>query len=179
MPRLRRQPDVPINNDDPSNNDTSDQNITIRPRPRPGAMKVLESDIEDFDLEAVSSDESESLSDGQGPSRNPTFQKKLVRIRMTPVKPAPKSKPSYVELSDEEMPLTLTSAHQAPKPLNHGIPIVQQVVQQVVDGNDQRHMSSHETSKGKGKARAVMKRKTGPDIVEPRNGQMVQVRDTV
>ena len=185
LPRLRQRPsdcevvvaDNPIGNNDDSVSSKDTRTITVRPRPPHGDRKVLESDIEDFDLEAVSDDESSSGE--EDPSHDPNFQRRLVRIRTSPVRPAPQSKPSYVDLSDEEMPLTLTSAQDASKPSNHGAPIAQQVVRQVVERADQRKMLPHEPSKNKGKARAVGKRKTRPDIVDPSRGQMTHVRHTV
>ena len=160
-------------------NDTSGSNITIRPGPPRGAPKVLESDIEDFDLDAVSGGESESSSGDEDLSRDQTFQKKLVKINMMPVKPAPKSKPLYVDLSEEDMPPTLTSAQHALESSNHGAPMAQQVSQQVVGHEHQRQMSLRETSKGKVKARAFGKRKTRPDIVGPGNGQTIHVHNHV
>ena len=74
------------------------QDDTTRPDPSHRAVTALESDAEHFDLETVSSDdsdaESDSVSGSERLSRNPNFRKQIVRIRMSPVLPEPKAKPS-------------------------------------------------------------------------------------
>ena len=112
-----------------------------------GAVKAPEPETEHFDLDAVGS----SDSGGEGPSRLPNVRRKLVRIRMSPVLPAAKSKPSYVELSDlEEL--------------------------QSSDNEDWDVVPPRGTSKGKQKARAVSKRKTTSESAAYDNGQNADVR---
>ena len=98
---------------------------------------------------------------------------------MSPVLPEPKAKPSYMELtdSDEETQLirgqdTLTSAQR-------GALIAPEIVPQLVDNEDWDATPLRESSKDKGKARAVSKRSTAPGITSTVQGQTVHVRGTV
>ena len=139
-----------VNNDKhASNGETRTKNIATELGRHRGAVKALESNTEHFDLEAVDSSESNSSSDGEL-SRHPNFRKTLVRIRTSPVRPAPKQKPSYVELSDEDM--------------------------QVSGDEDWDVVPAHKTSKSKGKARAISKRKHSPESVVHGHGQKANVR---
>ena len=151
---------------------------TTGSRPDRGAMMASQSDGEDFDLDAVSGDDTSSSSSGGEVLRGHKFQRKVVRIKMSPVKPAPKSKPSYVELSDsEEMPLR--SARDAPETSNHGAPTAQEIGRSMVDHEAHNEMSLREVSKGKGKARAISKRKATLETVEHVHGRTARVRNPV
>ena len=133
-----------------SGSDTKTKNIAVEPQRRSGAVKVPEPDIEHFELDGIGSSESQSESSDEDLSRRPSFRKTVVRIRTSPVRPAPKMKPSYVNLSDEEI--------------------------QVTDDEDWDVVPLRETSKSKGKARAVSKRKMLPESVAYDHGQKANVR---
>ena len=148
----------------------------IKPGPSRGAVKASQSDCEHFDLDAMSDDDPSSSSGGEELLRGHNFQRKMVRIKMSPVKPAHKSKPSYMELSDsEEAPLT--SVQDVPKGSNHAVPTAQAIGQDMVD--HEAEMSLREASDGKGKARAISKRKAAPEVVEHVRGRTADVRDPV
>lgn len=181
LARLRRRPSD-HNNDGDDNNDVignggPGSQSTIEPGPDRGAATASQSDGENFDLDAVSGDDSSSSSGDEQRLRGHNVQRRVVRIKMSPVKPPIKSRPSYVELSDsDEMPLK--SAQDAPRGSNHGTPTAQVTGKYMVnDAHDE--MSLREASKGKGKAPAISKRKAAPETVEYVRGQTADVRSTV
>ena len=118
-----------------------------------GDTKAPESDLEHFDLEAVGRDECSSESGGEELLRRANFRRKLVNIRTSPVRPAPKSKPSYVELTDS----------QPEEP-------------QASDDEDWDVVPHRKTSKSKGKARVPGKRKVSSENPSSRHVQKAKVR---
>ena len=172
LPRLLPEDSDKINSAD---------NKTMRPEPRHGGDTPPESDAENFDLGAVSGDDSESESESGGESllRNPKFRKKLVKIHMSPVMPKPKAQPSYLELTDSDEETQLTPEHDTSTLAQRRAPIAPKIVQQVVGSADGDGMSLRGTSKSKGKARAVSKRKAAPEIMPSVQEQKVHVRGTM
>ena len=161
LPRLRPKPSKNENAGDDGNigddehigdGDTRVRNIATEPGHRRGAMKAPESDLEHFDLEAVGSDEFESESGGEELLRRTNFRRKLVKICTSPVRPAPKSKPSYMDLTDS-----------------------QPEASQVSDNEDWDVDLPRQTSKSKGKAVALGKRKVSSESLASRHVQKAEV----
>ena len=151
LPRLQPRPsryETDVNDDENSSDGkTKTRKIAMKQGGRRGAVKALEPETEHFDLDAVGS----SDSGGDELLRRTNVRRKLVRIRTSPVLPPAKLKPSYVELSD------LEDAQSS-------------------DNEDWDVIAPHGTSKSKGKARAVSKRKAVPESAAYGHGQRADVR---
>lgn len=149
--------------DDQNENPESEQH----PSEHDAIAETTQSNIEDFNLDVSGDESSSSSSCNDKPMRErPTFRKRIVAIRTTPIKVAPKSQPSYEEVLDSD--------EEAMRPPE--APVAREAAYGTVDSQHNDGTSRHEDPKGKGKARdtGIGKRKRATNSEEQLSGQNVR-----